>query len=85
MKFYSIVLTLGAVSAITDTQTAPCEPALDISKLNLAREAELFSRTFDKKHYNNAIEIAGKLGKGAQPKITTWELLDKSFAWPRVR
>ena len=84
MKFYSIAMALSAVSAISVTQLAePCEPALVISKANMNREAELFSRTFDKKHYDNAMLIAGKVG--AQPKITTWELLDKSFAWPRVR
>ena len=83
MKFNLIAL-VASCSAISVTQLAePCEPALVISKANMNREAELFSRTFDKKHYDNAMLIAGKVG--AQPKITTWELLDKSFAWPRVR
>jgi hypothetical protein len=43
-----------------------------------------FSRKFDKENYNNAVEIAKKLGKKA-PKVKTWELLDNSFSFPRVR
>ena len=32
----------------------------------------------------NAVEIAGKLGI-ATPRIHTWELLDTSFSFPRLR
>jgi hypothetical protein len=43
-----------------------------------------FSRKFNKKNYNNAATIAGKLG-AKLPAVKTWELLDKSFNFPRVR
>ena len=43
-----------------------------------------FSRKFDITNYNNALTIAGKL-KVKPPPIHTWELLDKSFTFPRVR
>jgi len=32
----------------------------------------------------NAVEIAGKLGVPA-PRIHTWEILDTSFSFPRLR
>jgi hypothetical protein len=43
-----------------------------------------FSRKFNKQNYLNAVIIAGKLGV-KPPKVQTWELLDKSFSFPRVR
>ena len=77
----------GAPVATTPAQLAqteePCTPALEMTKKNMKKEMDLFSRTFDKKHYDNAIKISKKVGE--MPRVTTWELLDKSFAWPRVR
>ena len=43
-----------------------------------------FSRKFNKKNYDNAVEISGKIGKKL-PAVKTWELLDKSFSFPRIR
>ena len=43
-----------------------------------------FSRAFDMTNYDNAVTIAGKLGKKLPP-VHSWELLDKSFSFPRVR
>jgi hypothetical protein len=43
-----------------------------------------FSRKFDKKNYDNAVTISGKIGKKL-PAAKTWELLDKSFSFPRIR
>ena len=43
-----------------------------------------FSRKFDIKNYENAMTIASKL-KVKPPKLHSWELLDGSFAFPRVR
>ena len=43
-----------------------------------------FSRKFDIKNYNNALSIAKKMGTKA-PKVHSWELLDGSFSFPRVR
>jgi hypothetical protein len=43
-----------------------------------------FSRKFNKQNYLNAVEIAKELGTQL-PRIHTWELLDKSFSFPRIR
>jgi hypothetical protein len=43
-----------------------------------------FSRKFNKQNYLNAVEIAKELG-APLPRIHTWELLDKSFSFPRIR
>ena len=47
-----------------------------------------FSRTFDMKNWENAMEIKDALAKeGKHPKIavTTKELYDHSFSFPKVR
>ena len=68
---------------------APCEPALPMTEEQMKIEMDYFSRKFDIKHYNNAMKIFAELKskgfKGANPRVTTWELYDKSFSWPRVR
>jgi hypothetical protein len=43
-----------------------------------------FSRTFDIANYKKAMELAGELGQ-KPPRVHSWELLDKSFSFPRVR
>ena len=43
-----------------------------------------FSRHFDIKNLNNALEISGKMGMQA-PKVHAWELNDKAFSFPRIR
>ena len=45
---------------------------------------DAFSRTFDVRYYNKAMEIAGTI-KQTPPRVTTWELYDKAFTFPRVR
>lgn len=45
---------------------------------------DMFSRTFDISHYNNAAKIAGDIGKPL-PHVNAWELMDGSFSFPRVR
>ena len=47
-------------------------------------QIDKFSRTFDKQYYLNAAEIAKEL-KVKIPPVHSWELLDKSFSFPRVR
>jgi len=47
-------------------------------------QMDQFSRKFDIQNYNNALKIATKLGK-KPPAVHTWEILDKSFSFPRVR
>merc|ERR1712159_667475 len=67
---------------------ANCPPPLEISEDELAYQLGEFSRNFDMKNWDNAMEIKGKLqGSGANPKfaVTTKELYDKSFSFPKVR
>merc|ERR1711970_989502 len=47
-------------------------------------QMDQFSRKFNKGNYLNAVTIAGKLGVPV-PRAHTWELLDKSFSFPRIR
>ena len=61
---------------------APC--GIEISSANMITEMDHFSRSFSKKHYMNAMDISKKLGV-LPPKVSTWELYDKSFTFPRVR
>ena len=47
-------------------------------------EMDQFSRNFNILHYNNAMKISKALGI-RPPRVSTYSLLDKAFAWPRVR
>ena len=68
---------------------APCDPALPMTEEQMRIEMDYFSRKFDIKNYNNAMKIWAELKKGGwkgkSPQVTTWELYDKSFTFPRVR
>ena len=50
---------------------------------------DMFSRTLDTRHWTNVLAIAKakKEKQGVDPKLQvgTWELYNKSFAFPRVR
>lgn len=52
-------------------------------------QMDYFSRTFDRKHYDNAMKIWMELRKngytGKSPRVTTWEMYDRSFSFVRVR
>ena len=48
-------------------------------------ELDAFSRTFDKSHYDKAIELYNAGGKKGDLKVHTYELYDKAFLWPRIR
>eukprot|EP00355_Strombidium_rassoulzadegani_P005361 CAMPEP_0168627186 /NCGR_PEP_ID=MMETSP0449_2-20121227/11081_1 /TAXON_ID=1082188 /ORGANISM="Strombidium rassoulzadegani, Strain ras09" /LENGTH=172 /DNA_ID=CAMNT_0008669331 /DNA_START=1 /DNA_END=519 /DNA_ORIENTATION=- len=99
MKFAQLALFFaGAAQALKLTsnsqQTAleqvadPCEEALEVSKEELEIQLDYFSRTFDRKFYDNAMKIHEELVKqGQNPKLSvhSWELYDQSFAFPRVR
>ena len=66
----------------------PCDEALPITKEQLDIELDYFSRSFDRKHYDNAMKIYDELTKAGQnPKLSvhTWELYDAAFSFPRVR
>lgn len=69
-----------------NTQTCP-EP-LEITEDNMHYQLGEFSRNFQMDNWNNAMTIKGKLNKGGVfPKfaVTTKELYDKSFSFPKVR
>ena len=67
----------------------PCIPGLPFTEEQMNIEMDYFSRKFDIKHYNNAMKIWAELKKngwnGKAPHVTTWELYDKAFSFPRVR
>ena len=73
----------GIIDALTP-QAGACEPRLWISQDEMDWQMDQFSRHFNKKNYENAMEIAKELGKKA-PRVHSWELLDKAFSFPRVR
>jgi hypothetical protein len=51
---------------------------------NMKIEMDYFSRNFDVQHYNNAMKIWKKVG-GTAPRVSSWELYDKSFSFERIR
>jgi hypothetical protein len=73
----------GLVDALTPGKGA-CEERLWMSKPEMDYQMDQYSRTFDQKNLDNALAIAAKLGV-KPPKVHTWEILDKSFSFPRVR
>lgn len=44
----------------------------------------MFSRTCDRKYYDNAVKISQAINQEV-PKVNSWELLDASFAFSRIR
>jgi len=74
-------------SGIIDATTPPkgqCTERLWESADEMNWQMDQFSRKFELQNYLNAVEIAGEL-KIKAPKVHTWELLDGSFSFPRVR
>ena len=70
------------------TAPADCPPPLEISEEELSYQLGNFSRNFEMTAWNNAMEIAAGLAKtGKTPRfaVTTKELYDKSFSFPKVR
>lgn len=78
--------SVSSTSASSSKAEDPLCPEPTIADMNTAMED--FSRTFDKKFYDKAFTIYNA-HKGEpnwnEPKVSTWELYDQSFAWPRVR
>lgn len=76
MKFYAVALLLIAGSqavhlehhhhhhheqeTLQSLAQDPC-PAMEISAAEMGYQMEMFSRTFDKTHYDNAMKIAKEL------------------------
>ncbi len=47
---------------------------------------DMFSRTFDRKYYDNAVKIHTDMKlDSALPRSNAWELYDGGFSFPRVR
>ena len=99
MKYLTIALLLGVVSAVhlreerefvedSFVQLAgPCV-YLDETQKELDYQLEMFSRTLDPRHWTNAQNVAAAMGDAGQQakwKVTTWELYNKAFSFPRVR
>ena len=61
-----------------------CKTGLEMTADEMNYQMEMFSRTFNRANYDNAMKIAGEL-KTTPPKVKTWELYDASFSFPRVR
>ena len=85
-KLFSIISVLAVTNAIKLQK--PCDPALEMSNKEMVKQMDLFSRTFDESYYNNAMKIytsiKGQPGASV-PQVTTWDLYDKAFTWPKVR
>ena len=67
---------------------AGCPPPLEISEDNLHYQLGEFSRNFQTENWVNAMHIKDQLAAGGvAPKfaVTTKELYDKSFSFPKVR
>ena len=65
-----------------------CPEPLEISEDNLHYQLGEFSRNFEMANWDNAMHIKNELAKSGQsPKfaVTTKELYDKSFSFPKVR
>ena len=62
-----------------------CNDPLPITQKALDVELDYFSRSFDKHHYYNAMNLYAELKKQGRDPVTgpsgvhTWELFDKAF------
>ena len=69
-------------------QGADCPEPLEISEEELHYQLGEFSRNFNMEHWSNAQKIAdglAKAGKSPRFAVTTKELYDHSFSFPKVR
>jgi hypothetical protein len=73
----------GIIDALTPPLEA-CRERLWEDPRELGWQMDMFSRTCDRKYYDHAWEIAQKI-KSDLPRVNAWELLDKSFAFSRIR
>ena len=70
------------------THASECPEPLEISEEEMTFQLGEFSRHFDQKFWDNAMKIKDELSKkGINPKfaVTTKELYDHSFSFPKVR
>ena len=73
----------GIIDALTPP-LAQCTERLWEDPRELAWQMDMFSRTCDRKYYDNSVKIVEEI-KTDRPKINAWELLDKAFAFSRIR
>ena len=73
----------GIIDATTPGKGS-CTERLWESADEMEWQMDQFSRKFDMQNYLNAMEIAKEL-KIKPPRVHSWELLDGSFSFPRVR
>jgi|TARA_B110000305_G_C19225749_1_gene532751 hypothetical protein len=79
---------LYEIMALQTSTDPACPPPLEITEEELQFQLGNFSRNFEMAAWNNAMEIAAGLAKsGKTPRfaVTTKELYDKSFSFPKVR
>jgi hypothetical protein len=65
-----------------------CDTPIPNTEAELKMQLEEFGRSLDKTHYTNAMAIYGELkkaGKDPKVRVNTYEMLDKAFAFERVR
>ena len=70
------------------TSAADCPEPLDISEDELHYQLGEFSRNFNMQNWNDAMKISSELekqGKKVKIAVTTKELYDHSFSFPKVR
>ena len=92
-----LALAVGSTQAIISSnqeklynlmQLQNCPEPLEISEEELHYQLGEFSRNFKMENWNNAMEVRkGLAEQGVTPRIavTTKELYDKSFSFPKVR
>ena len=71
-----------------DAAPADCPPPLEISEGSLEFQLGEFSRNFNMDNWHNAMKVKAGLeaeGKTVKYAVTTKELYDKSFSFPKVR
>jgi hypothetical protein len=72
---------------IIDALTPPleqCKERLWEDPRELSWQMDMFSRTCDRKYYDNSWEIAQKINADL-PRVNAWELMDKAFEFSRIR
>tara|TARA_B110001450_G_C17447514_1_gene410609 strand:+ start:64 stop:504 length:441 start_codon:yes stop_codon:yes gene_type:complete len=86
-------LTVDATTSKVNKDGHPerdtCTERLDYTQEQFDKEIEWFSRSLNKTHFDNALEIFEYLSEKKQFTgkflVHTWELYDKAFTFPRVR
>jgi hypothetical protein len=78
----------GIVDALTEPLTT-CAERLWVDPRELSWQMDMFSRTCDRKYYDNSTKIQEETIKAGRaidlPKVNSWELLDKAFDFSRIR